>query len=217
MGWQTDITKKMVWNRQDCKLETKWQVIVQMVGNGGTVYAEQGPLYAVDFTEAVELATESGQFERLKEHLNYSATRLTAVWPKRFPTMAVARQFAYNPEKLANNVYNGRLGNVDGSGDGWRYRGRGLIQLTGRINYRNVGRAINRPLEDNPDLAADFDVSCDIAAYFFTSRGCVSLAEQGEFVAVRRRINGGINGLEESLKWTTALLKKLDAGEKVCG
>src|SRR4029453_2056107 len=84
-----------------------------------------------------QLAHESGEFERLRESLNYSAERLTKVWPNRFPTVAAAEPFARNEQKLGNKVYANRLGNGDeASGDGFRYRGRGLIQLTGRANYR---------------------------------------------------------------------------------
>lgn len=96
-----------------------------------------------------------GKMQPVVENLNYSAKRLTEVWPKRFPTIASAKPYASNPRKLANKVYGGRLGNV-GPDDGWRYRGRGLPQITGRENYEDHGIA------DNPDAAAEMDTAVRI-------------------------------------------------------
>jgi putative chitinase len=95
-----------------------------------------------------QIAHESSEFRRLVESLNYTGSRLMKVWPKRFQTLEKANEYARQPEKLANYVYAKRLGNGDvASGDGWRYRGRGLIQLTGRANYQTAGRALSRPFE----------------------------------------------------------------------
>ncbi len=152
-----------------------------------------------------QIAHESGQLTRLSENLNYSAKRLTQVWPERFPTVERAAAFENNPEKLANHVYAGRLGNRDeASGDGWRFRGRGLIQLTGRSNYRAASRGTGLPLEDQPELL-DRPVEAAISsAWFWKSKGLNGLAdepgnERENFKIITRRINGGALGLHERL------------------
>ena len=146
-----------------------------------------------------QIAHESGQLTRLSENLNYSAQRLMQVWPKRFPTMEKARQYERNPERLANNVYARRLGNGDeASGDGWRFRGRGLIQLTGLDNYRAAAQGIGLPLEDEPDLLLQPGPAALSAAWFWKSHGLNELADaNADFSTITRRINGGTVGLDE--------------------
>jgi putative chitinase len=160
-----------------------------------------------------QLAHESGEFERLVESLNYSAERLTKVWPKRFPSIAAAEPFAHNEQKLGNKVYADRLGNGDeASGDGFRYRGRGLIQLTGRANYRTTGKAIDIDLEGKPDLLREPETSALAAAQFWSSRGLNALADSNagdnddeDFQTITIKINGGTNGLAERKKyWASA-------------
>jgi len=152
-----------------------------------------------------QIAHESGQLTRLSENLNYSAKRLMQVWPNRFPTMEKALQYERNPEKLANCVYAKRLSNGDEtSGDGWRYRGRGLIQLTGRGNYRAASQGIGLPLEEQPDLLLQPDPAALSAAWFWKSHGLNELADDRnedndteDFKTITRRINGGTVGLKE--------------------
>jgi putative chitinase len=156
-----------------------------------------------------QVAHESGELNRLIENLNYSASGLRAVWPKRFPTLKLARDYERNPQKIANYVYANRLGNGDeASGDGWRYRGRGIIQLTGRGNYAETGGAIGLPLETNPDLLAQPEAAAMSAAYFWKSRGLNVLADdrnddddEEDFIAITKRINGGRVGLEDRKKY----------------
>lgn len=156
------------------------------------------PLRAAAFI--AQIAHESMGLTRLVENLNYSAPRLRQVWPRRFPTDAVANAFARQPEKLANSVYANRNGNgPPESGDGFRYRGRGFIQLTGRANYREFGRLLGADLEGNPDLAAEPPVAFRVAAAFFKSRGCNELADQQAITAMTKRINGGTVGLHERI------------------
>jgi len=152
-----------------------------------------------------QLAHESGGLRRLEENLNYSAARLMAVWPKRFPTLEFASTFERQPEKIANFVYANRIGNgpVE-SGDGWRYRGRGLIQLTGRSNYRSTGAVLDLPLEAQPDLLLEREHAAMAAAQFWQSRGLNELADHNDadnddedFVRISVRINGGRAGLTE--------------------
>lgn len=145
------------------------------------------------------LAHESN-FRCQSENLNYSkAERIFSVWPHRFPTAAHARPFVGNPQALANRVYNGRMGNREGSNDGWTYRGRGLIQLTGRAAYRAYGQALGLNLEENPNLALRLDVAAAIAGAFWSDRGLNRLADAGDLVGVTQAINGGQNGLQDRL------------------
>ncbi len=154
-----------------------------------------------------QVAHESGQLARLSENLNYSAKRLMQVWPSRFPTLEKAQKYEKNPEKLANYVYAGRLGNGDeASGDGWRFRGRGLIQLTGRGNYRAAGQGIGLPLEEQSDLLGQPEAAALSAAWFWKSHGLNELADDRsndndneDFKTITKRINGGTVGLQERI------------------
>ncbi len=151
-----------------------------------------------------QIAYESGEFNHLTENLDYSPQRLLAVWPKRFPTLQMAIPYAHDPEKLANYVYAKRLGNGDVvSGDGWKYRGRGVIQLTGRGNYHQAGTAIERPIEDQPDLLLMPDAAARSAAFFWRSHGLNELADDenddnddADFVAITIKINGSDTGID---------------------
>jgi len=147
-----------------------------------------------------QLAHESGGLTVREENLNYSAARLMQIWPSRFPTMDVAKEYERNPEKLANFTYGGRLGNVD-PGDGYRYRGRGYIQLTGRETYREIGRIAGLNLEGDPDLAAKPEHAVRIACAFWTWKNINPSCDVGDFTTVTRKINGGTNGLDDRLQW----------------
>ena len=149
-----------------------------------------------------QCAHESAGFTRFVENLNYSAKGLQATWPKRFPTMSVALLYARDPERIANRVYGGRLGNgPEASGDGWRYRGRGCIQITGRANYRTVGAAIDWPLETTPEDAEHPWPGARIAGWYWRSRDCNRFADAGDFVGVTKAINGGLVGLRDRELW----------------
>lgn len=139
-----------------------------------------------------QTAHESAGFTRLEENLNYStADRLCRVFPSKFPTPASAVPYLRNPAKLANRVYSNRLGNADeASGDGARYIGRGLIQLTGRANYMAAGDAIGIDYKARPELVAMPEHAALTAAWFWASAGCNALAEAGKFDATTRTING---------------------------
>jgi putative chitinase len=148
-----------------------------------------------------QIAHESGGLTRFIENLNYSAKRLCQVFPKRFPSLAAAQPFDRDPEKIANSIYANRLGNGDpASGDGFRYRGRGVIQLTGRSNYKEFGQLLGVDLEGDPDMAATLSIAFRAAAAFWKSRGCNELADKGDFRGVTKRINGGAIGLDERTK-----------------
>jgi putative chitinase len=150
-----------------------------------------------------QVAEESGELTRLVESLNYSAKRLIEVWPRRFPTLKKAVDYANAPQKLANYVYASRLGNGDeASGDGWKYRGRGLIQTTGRANYRSAGTSLGLPLETQPELLEQPDAAALSAAWFWKTHGLNELADAGglgdeeDFETISIRINGGLQGIE---------------------
>ena len=147
-----------------------------------------------------QLGHESNGLTSREENLNYSASRLMEIWPGRFPTLDIAQQYDRDPEKLANFVYGGRMGNVN-PGDGYRYRGRGYIQLTGRDTYRDVGKIAGLNLEANPDLAAKPENAIRIACAFWTWKGINTACDVGDFTAVTKKINGGTNGLDDRIEW----------------
>src|SRR5205085_6750449 len=127
-----------------------------------------------------------------------------------FPTVAAAQPYANNPEKLANFVYGGRLGNVN-DGDGYKYRGRGFIQLTGRDTYKSIGSMIGVDLVSHPDLAAEPGTAAKIACAFWTSRNINSACDSGDFTQVTQLINGGTNGLADREVWLTKVQTVLKA------
>lgn len=144
---------------------------------------------------------ESSNFKTLEENLHYSAQSLMRVWSSRFPTLEIASQYANNPEKIANKVYAGRMGNTE-DGDGWKYHGRGLIQLTGKENYANCGSGLGIDLLSNPALLATPEYAALSAGWFWNKKGLNALADQGTEEAYKemtRRINGGYLGLAERI------------------
>lgn len=146
-----------------------------------------------------QCAHESAGFTRIEESLVYtSAQRIAALWPRLAP---IAAELVRAPQALANAAYADRLGNGPRtSGDGWRYRGRGLIQLTGRDNYRTAGHALGRDLEGQPDLVLQPDVAALSAAWFWSSRGLNAPADRGDINAITRAVNGpGMAGAGERL------------------
>lgn len=139
-----------------------------------------------------QLMVESARFTRLEENLLYtSAERIMAVFGRRFDSLDDAAGYVRKPVALANRVYANRLGNGNvTSGDGWRYRGRGLIQLTGRDNYLAADSAIMMPLLDNPDLLIQPRAACLSAGWFWFDRGCNALADGARIDEITRVING---------------------------
>lgn len=141
-----------------------------------------------------QIGHESGQLRVLVENLNYSADALVRTWPSRF-TAQTAPAYARNPEKIANRVYGGRMGNgPESSGDGWRYRGRGLIQLTGRDNYRAGGAGLGLPLEDQPELLDRSDHAAQSAAWWWAKHDLNELADARRIQDIGSIINTGQPG-----------------------
>ncbi len=143
-----------------------------------------------------QLFVESAGLTRFEEDLSYSAERLTQVWPARFPTLAVAAPYARSPRALAERVYGGRMGNSQ-PGDGWRFRGRGLDQTTGRSNYARLGELTGLDLIANPDQLSVPRTAARCAGAFWATHGCNALADANDLEGVTLAINGGLNGLED--------------------
>ena len=141
---------------------------------------------------------ESGGFKFVKENLNYSAKALMATWPSRFPDMDMAEKYERQPEKIANKVYSGRMGNTE-DGDGAKYIGRGLIQLTGKDNYKAFGEAIGEDLVANPQLVEQPRYAALSAGWFWNKRGLNALADDMDITTLTVRINGGKIGIEDRI------------------
>jgi putative chitinase len=154
---------------------------------------------------------ESQGLRRLEENLRYSAARLRVVFPRHFPTAELANRYAGDPVRIANRVYASRLGNGDeSSGDGWAYRGRGLLQLTGRANYRDCGKALALPLEASPECLLGHEAAMCSAAWFWHTRALNELADAGDMVRMTLRINGGSHGLVERARYKEQIQRYLE-------
>jgi putative chitinase len=146
---------------------------------------------------------ECGNFKILEENLNYRAETLMKLWKTRFPTTEIANQYARNPKKIANKVYSSRMGNRDeASGDGYRFRGRGCIQLTGHANYFHAGQALGVDFVMEPDLVATPKYAALTAGWFWSTHDCNRLAEEANWVGLTKKINGGTIGLDDRVKHT---------------
>lgn len=143
-----------------------------------------------------QCAHESGNFKTLQENLNYSAEGLMKTWPSRFPTKEIADQYARQPAKIAGKVYTGRLGNTSEE-EAAQYLGRGLIQLTGKENYKNCGLGIGVDLLADPTLLLDPRYAAMSAGWFWNKKGLNSLADVQDYETMTKRINGGLIGLDD--------------------
>jgi putative chitinase len=137
---------------------------------------------------------ESAMLTRLEENMDYRAQRITEVWPSRFPTIEAAAPYAHNPEALANKVYGGRMGNTE-PGDGWRYRGRGLIGVTGKYNYQMLTDLCGVDFVSNPDLLSTPASALLTAKVWWAKK--IPFSAVGDVERVTRIVNGGTTGLED--------------------
>ena len=158
-----------------------------------------GPLRLSHFLS--QCAHESGNFKFLRENLNYSADGLRKIFPKYFPTLEAANKYARQPEKIANKVYGNRMGNGDeASGDGFKFRGRGYIQLTGKDNYAAFDKFVDDDIMADPDLVAT-KYPLTSAAFFFHKNKLWDICDKGHgddiVLAVTKRVNGGTHGLAD--------------------
>jgi putative chitinase len=148
-----------------------------------------------------QCAHESGNFVFIKENLNYRAATLLKVFPKYFPDLALATKYAGKPEQIANRVYANRMGNgSEDSGDGYRYCGRGLIQVTGCENYTWFAESIQVTPEEASEYMETFEGAAQSACWFWETANLNQWADKGDIVTLTKRINGGTIGLEDRIK-----------------
>jgi putative chitinase len=156
-----------------------------------------------------QCAHESGGFRFLTENLNYRAESLVKTWPRYF-NASNADAYAKNPQRIANRAYANRMGNGDeASGDGWRFCGRGLIQLTGRSNYQAFADSIETDINEIPDYLATFEGAVQSACWFWETNNLNKWADLGDILTLTKRINGGTLGLDERMKHYTHALHVL--------
>jgi putative chitinase len=173
-------------------------------------YEINTPLRVAHFV--AQCAHESGNFVFIKENLNYRAASLRKTFPKYFTDDAIAAQYANRPEKIANRVYANRMGNGnEASGDGYRYCGRGLIQLTGKDNYTFFAGSLNIPVEEASDYLATFEGAAQSACWFWEQNNLNRFADANDVKGLTRAINGGYIGLEDRISHTEHALHVLDA------
>lgn len=167
------------------------------------VFTEVLPKYEITTIERVaaflaQCGHESADFTVLKENLNYSAEGLAKVFPKRFPTVAAAQPYNRNPEKIANKIYSDRMGNgPEASGEGYKFRGRGAIQLTGKENYTKFANSIDKSLDEAVAYTETLAGAIESACWFWSTNKLNALADATDIVALTKRINGGTIGLED--------------------
>jgi putative chitinase len=158
-----------------------------------------------------QVAAETGGLTELEEDLDYSATGLRSVWPEHFPSIAIATSYARDPERTANRAYAGRMGNGnEASGDGWRFRGRGVTQTTGRDAYTRLATDLGRTLDD--DMLAWMltpDGAAAAGCWDWWQLGCSALADAWSLTAVTERINGGETALAQRVTASNAALRAL--------
>jgi putative chitinase len=164
------------------------------------------PVYEINTPERVaafiaQCAHESGGFKFLKENLNYRAESLMRTFPRHFKSLDEAKRYERKPEMIANKVYADRMGNSnEASGDGFRYLGRGLIQLTGKNNYTLFAAAIDTPLEEIPEYLQTFEGAIQSACWFWEQNSLNQWADKKDILTLTKRINGGTIGLEDRIK-----------------
>jgi putative chitinase len=164
------------------------------------------PEYGINTPERVaafiaQCAHESGGFKFLKENLNYKAESLLKVFPKYFKTLDEARAYEKKPEKIANKIYGNRMGNGnEASGDGWRYCGRGLIQLTGKENYSWFAASLEIPVEEASEYLETFEGAVQSACWFWEENKLNQWADKKDILTLTKRINGGTIGLDDRIK-----------------
>jgi putative chitinase len=178
------------------------QVVIDSIPEVASKFGINTPLRVAHFL--AQCGHESGGFRVTQENLNYSAKGLNGIFRKYFPTEAAAASYARQPQKIANKVYANRMANgSEASGDGYKFRGRGYIQLTGRDNYTQFGKAIGVDIPNNPDLVSS-KYALASAAWFWSKNGLNKLADNGAsdtaVTSITKRVNGGTIGLADRIK-----------------
>lgn len=158
-----------------------------------------------------QIIHESGGFTATVENLNYSAAGLLKTFPKYFPTMEIAKEYERKPEKIASRVYANRMDNgPESSGDGWKYRGRGLIQLTGKFNYTRFAEGLSIPLDECVAYMETPEGAVSSAGWFWDNNSLNTYCDKDDFVGLTKRINGGTNGLQDRRHHYDLALKLLE-------
>ena len=178
------------------------QVVIDSIPEVASKFGINTPLRVAHFL--AQCGHESGGFRLTQENLNYSAKGLNGIFRKYFPTEASAASYARNPQKIANKVYGNRMGNGnEASGEGFKFRGRGYIQLTGKENYTAFGKSIGEDIISNPDVVAS-KYALLSAAWFFSKNGLHKMADEGAsdtvVTKITKRVNGGTIGLPDRIK-----------------
>lgn len=190
----------------------EWAAILQSCGVEDDVVATWAPAFAEQVTDESfsaddadmvpflsQTLVETGKLKRLEEDLSYSAERLMAVWPRRFPTRSDALGYAHQPEALADKVYGGRMGN-DEEGDGWKYRGRGIPMITGKFNYAQLGQIMGLDLVNNPDLLTEPATALKCGIHWW--EGHIPDSILADTKKVSEEVNGGDVGLKNRIAMT---------------
>lgn len=218
-----DYVSEKVDSAKDAGSNVLYKATGGRLGTGGSDAAREQMIKAMDAggitdprSKAMLMANvdhESGGFTKTEENLNYSAKRLQEVFPKYYKNAEEARADAGNPEAIANKVYGGRMGNTE-AGDGYKYRGRGALQLTGKAQYAEMSKKLGVDLVNNPELAADPKYSAQIAVAHWKASGADKAAQAGDIEGARRRTNGGTNGLADvKAKYENTYLGMAKAGD----
>ena len=178
------------------------QIVIDSIPEVAIKFGINTPLRVAHFL--AQCGHESGGFKVTSENLNYSAKGLRGIFKKYFPTDAIANAYQRNPQKMANKVYANRMANgSEASGDGYKFRGRGYIQLTGKENYTAFGKSIGVDIPNNPDLVAS-KYALASAAWFFSKNGLHKIADEGAsdvvVTKITKRVNGGTIGLPDRIK-----------------
>jgi putative chitinase len=176
--------------------------VIAMIPDTAAKFEINTPLRLAHFL--AQCGHESGGFKATQENLNYSAKGLAGIFKKYFPTEAAAAPYARQPQKIASKVYGGRMGNgPESTGEGYKFRGRGYIQLTGKENYTAFGKSIGEDMVANPDMVASTYALLS-AAWFFSKNGLHKIADEGAsdivVTKITKRVNGGTIGLSDRIK-----------------
>jgi len=162
----------------------------------GMEFYKLSPVRAAHFF--AQTAHETGNFKAFSENLNYGAAGLRGIFGKYFPTDALAAEYERKPEKIANRVYGGRMGNGDeASGDGYKYRGRGFLHITGKEMYAKCGKALGIDLVKHPELLEKHDLALKASLWYWNARVKPFIKDFNDVSAVTRRVNGGLNALDD--------------------
>jgi len=195
----TEAVLRKLWPNGNSKISGLIEGIVASAPEILPKYGIVSPLLLAHFM--AQISHECGAGLEVVENLNYTAARIVQVWPSRFSSVVAAAPYAHNPEKLANKVYNGRMGNREGSDDGWSFRGMGATQVTGRENYARLADRSGLDLLSDPNLVNSPGRFLECGAVDYVLCGCLPFAAKDDIVGETRKLNGGLIGLDQRRDW----------------